>query len=166
MIGPQAADISYSNHLPLARGLSLLGEEATREVYVKDQRPRPAVLPLALPEWRSVPGGGDLTQEAGCLVLRQQQAQRLYAPLFIDLALRRWLEKRTWRQLTIAQQMQTQSAEVATGYRVQVGREQWLIYRSLAPHANRTLLGQNISQEFVVARFGLDGCLTELIEID
>ena len=93
-------------------------------------------------------------------------SRRLYAPLFVDLSARRWVEKRTWRQLTVAERLQIQPSEVAVGYRVQLGRKQWLIYRSLAESANRTLLGQNLSQEFVAARFDSDGFLKELIEIE
>ncbi len=56
--------------------------------------------------------------------------------------------------------------EVAVGYRVQVGKQQWLFYRSLAKAANRSLLGQNLSSEFFVARFDSQGDAQELIEIE
>ena len=46
------------------------------------------------------------------------------------------------------------------------GDTQWLIYRSLARRSSRTVLGQNLTNEFVAARFDLDGCLEDLIEIE
>ena len=54
----------------------------------------------------------------------------------------------------------------AVGYRAQIGREQWLVYRSLAPRGNRTILGQNLIYEFVAGRLQPDGSLTEFIEIE
>ena len=51
-------------------------------------------------------------------------------------------------------------------YRVQVGREQWLFYRSLAPRGNRTFLGQNYSSEFVCTRFRPDGTAKDILAIE
>jgi hypothetical protein len=43
--------------------------------------------------------------------------------------------------------------------------DQWLFYRSLTRPANRTLLGQNLSNEFFAARFDRDGEAEELIGV-
>ena len=59
-----------------------------------------------------------------------------------------------------------QPAAIAVGYRVQVGRAQWLFYRSLAPPANRSVLGQNLTAEFFAGRWNRDGSITELIRIE
>ena len=59
-----------------------------------------------------------------------------------------------------------QPADVAVGYRVAIGRQQWLVYRSLAKPANRTLLGHNLSTEMLVARFDKSGEVESLIEIE
>ena len=167
VLGPEEAKIQYDSRLPLADDIAYLPEEATCEGYLKNTRPLCTVLPLSLPEWRTAAAQGKLDMDGDQLHLSLNvSSQRLYAPLFFDLASGRWVEKRTWRQLTVAERLQIQPSEVAAGYRVQLGRKQWLIYRSLAPCGNRTLLGQNLSQEFVVARFDSDGCLEELIEIE
>lgn len=168
VIGPEAAEIRYENRWPIADEIEFLPEDATREGYLKSLRPLCTALPLSLPEWRAAAGAGRFEMADQQLQLKlHASGQRLYAPLFVDLAAsRRWLEKRTWRQLTVAERLRIQPADVAVGYRVQLGRQQWLIYRSLAPPANRTLLGQNLGQEFVVGRFNLDGSLSELIEIE
>ena len=73
---------------------------------------------------------------------------------------------RTWRQLTVAADLERQPADVAVGYRVQLGRDQWLIYRSLAEPANRTLLGHNLSTEMLLARFDETGEVEPLIEVE
>lgn len=168
ILGEEPGEIQYSTRLPLAGDIDYLPEEETCEGYLKNSRPLATVVPLGLPEWRQGNSKGTLEVEAQQLCLRMQApaAQRLYVPLFVDLSARRWLEKRTWRQLTVAEHLEIQPADVAVSYRVQMGRKQWLLYRSLAERANRTFLGQNVSQEFVVARFDLDGGVEELIEIE
>ena len=41
----------------------------------------------------------------------------------------------SWRPLSVGQAMQVQPADVAVGYRLAVGRKQWLVYRSLPSRA-------------------------------
>jgi hypothetical protein len=66
----------------------------------------------------------------------------------------------------VAESLVIQPADVAVGYRVQCGKDQWLFYRSQAPRANRTLLGQNTSSEFFAARFvAKTGGVEDLVEI-
>ena len=72
----------------------------------------------------------------------------------------------TWRQLTVAEQRQNQPRDVAAGYRVQFGSRQWLIYRSLTPPANRTVLGMNLSTDFFLGRFGRDGETNTIVEVE
>ena len=62
--------------------------------------------------------------------------------------------------------MHVQPADVAVGYRVAVGRKQWLVYRSLAEPGNRTLLGHNLISETLVARFHRNGRVEQLIEVE
>jgi hypothetical protein len=49
---------------------------------------------------------------------------------------------------------------------VQIGRLQWLVYRSLAQPAVRTVLGKNLLSEFLVGRFLSDGKVDTLLEIE
>lgn len=94
------------------------------------------------------------------------KAARLYAPLLFDLDRRRLARPFTWRRLTVAELLEVQPDDVAVGYRVAVGRRQWLIYRSLAPKGNRTLLGHNLSSEALLARFDPTGEVEALIEVE
>ena len=87
------------------------------------------------------------------------------SPLFIDLDPQRLGKKLTWRQLTVAEKLVIQSHDVAVGYRVQVGDRNWLVYRSLAEKGNRTVLGQNFSTTFALARI-TGGEAEKLIEIE
>ena len=90
----------------------------------------------------------------------------MFAPLFVDLSRKRLDKPLTWRQLTVGQLREIVPADVAVGYRVQVGKTQWLMYRSLAPAAIRTVLGQNLMHEFLVGRFHADGHVETLLEIE
>ena len=130
-------------------------------------RPLAQVLPLAMPEWRAEQCHGELTATAEGLELRQSTAgQRLFAPLFLDLDRGRFRRRMTWRPLTVAESLAPVPSDTAVGFRVAIGDQQWLIYRSLAARGNRTLLGHNLATESLFARFGKDGEVTSIVEIE
>jgi len=110
---------------------------------------------------------GALVAGSAGLELRQATVgQSLLAPLFLDLDRHRMNGPLLWRQLTVAHAGVVQPADVAVGYRVAIGKKQWLIYRSLARSADRTLLGHNLQSETLVARFDRRGEVRSLIEIE
>jgi len=167
VLGRRRAELDYRASLALGERVSFQGAKQTREGFLKVGRARALVLPLALPEWRSRRQGGTLKETERRLELTQRaEGSCLFAPLFVDLKPRRFAQPLTWRQLTVAENLSVQSPDVAVGYRVLAGRDQWLIYRALARKANRTLLGHNLSTEFLVARFLRDGRVESLVEIE
>ena len=107
-----------------------------------------------------------VASNAGLELRQAAMAQSLLAPLFLDLDRSRTTEPHAWRQLTVAQSGAVQPADVAVGYRVAIGKKQWLIYRSLARPADRSLLGHNLQSETLVARFDRRGEVQSLIEIE
>ncbi|MCL4202830.1 MAG: hypothetical protein KJ000_10055 [Pirellulaceae bacterium] len=167
LLGPQGALIEYQAELPLAEGVRFEPMQDTREGQLTGRRCLATVLPLGLPEWRTARADGSLEMADGKLQIRQTAtSQRLYIPLFIDLDRKRFRRPLTWRQLTVAERLQIQPPSRVVAYRVQVGDEQWLFYRSLAPAANRTVLGENLANEFLAARFDRDGDTDDLVRID
>lgn len=169
VLGKRPSTIEYRMPLPLAPGISAETASETRETsLVVKGRKRASVAPLTLSEWRSERRRGDLFVADGLLELRHgaTSAHNLFAAWFIDLAPRRLGRPITWRQLTVAEDRQIQTDDVAVGYRVQVGSRQWLFYRSLAACGNRTLLGHNLVSEFLAARFSRQGVPETLIEIE
>jgi hypothetical protein len=72
----------------------------------------------------------------------------------------------TWRPLSVADQRQNLKAHEAVGFRVQVGLEQWLLYRALDTPRNRTLLGCNVACEFLVGRLRRSGEVSRTLEIE
>jgi hypothetical protein len=168
VLGSRAGRVDFRGTLPLAEEIAFRRAPRTREGWLVHGDGRLAsVLPLALGEWRSQPSPGELLPARSGLALHQSAAgRRLLAPLFIDLQRRRLHRPLTWRRLTVAQHMAVQAADVAAGYRVAVGRKQWLIYRSLGPKANRALLGHNLASETLVARFHRSGAVEPIIELE
>ncbi|MFV1964468.1 MAG: hypothetical protein ACC628_03530 [Pirellulaceae bacterium] len=167
VLGSEEAEIGYEAELPLRSDVCFQPEKETREGYLRGKRRLGRVLPLSLPEWRAQPSAGELAPtETGLKLHLSQVGKRLFAAWFIDLDPTRIKYQLTWRQLTVAEQLVTQADDAAVGYRVQIGHSQWLIYRSLAPQGNRTVLGQNFSTEFVLGRFTREGEVEKLIEIE
>jgi hypothetical protein len=160
--------LRHAFSLPLGRRVAWLPETETRDGVLATQKQRTAVLPLGLFEWRSDPRGGALVSESGRLTLSEATAGRsLYAGLILDLDPARSKKCRTWRQLTVSEMLQVVPRDVAVGFRAQSGDDQWLVYRSLGPAGNRSVLGQNISSEFYAGRFQVDdGLVAEWIEIE
>lgn len=154
--------LRHSFSLPLSRRTAWIPETETRDGVLLAGKQRAAVFPLGLREWRCDPRGGTLTSENGRLILSDAASGRaLYCALLFDLDPRRSKKCRTWRQLTVSESLSAVPRDAAVGYRAQSDDEQWLIYRSLAPPANRAVLGQNISSEFFAGRFKTEDGLVE-----
>jgi len=166
VLAPHPGRIEYASRLPLAPGVEFEAAEQTREGWLVGRERLGRVFPLALPEWREEHCEGELEVVQHQLQWRQTaDARRLYAPMLFDLDPKRIDRKATWRRLAVAESLEAQPAEVAVGYRVAVGQKQWLIYRSLAERANRTLLGHNLVSESLIARFRR-GKVEPLVEIE
>ncbi len=167
ILGSHEREIGYRGQLPLTAGVRFEPAEETHDGHLIGDRWRGAVLPLALPEWRIDPSDGGMEWIDGNLQIRHAvRAARLYVPMFIDLDPSRSRRPLTWRQLTVAERLQVQSPSQAVAFRIQMADDQWLFYRSLGPAANRTFLGENLSNEFLAARFDQDGDADDLIRID
>ncbi|MBI3837069.1 MAG: hypothetical protein HY288_03940 [Planctomycetia bacterium] len=168
VLGIQQGTIEYRGTLPSSGHSSFDPERETREgSLLVGPRPRARVLPLALNEWRTGASRGNLQASHDGLELTQgAEGQCLFAPLFIDLDASRLNKEVTWRQLTVAQQREITPSDVAVGYRAQVGKSQWLVYRSLATPDIRTVLGKNLMTEFLVGHFQTDGHVKTLLEIE
>lgn len=159
--------IRHSFGLPLAQDTGWRPELETRDGTLIRDRARAVVLPLGLAEWRSDPRGGTLEQRAGRLTLMQEtNGAAVCCPLFFDFHRDRAAEERTWRQLTVGEELEIVPRDRAVGYRAQTGDSQWIFYRSLSPAANRSVLGQNIAGEFSAGRFFHTGKYQEWIEIE
>lgn len=167
IVGKRKADLDYRLTLPLATDVKFRPADETREGWLIGQSRRALVLPLALPEWRCDPREGRLSGGTdGLSLVQSRHGHALYSVLWIDLDPRRQSQRYTWRHLTVAEQLAIVPRDVAAGFRVQIGKRQWLIYRALTSKGNRTILGQNLTSEFLVARFDREGEVDEIVEIE
>ena len=167
VLGDAPASMEYTGRLPIAAPARFEAADENQEGWLATDRRRAVVVPIALPEWRGDSRIGHLAGAAGAIDLRQScYGCSLFAPLFIDIRRKRIGKPLTWRRLTVAEERRIQPADRAVGYRVRIGRKQWLIYRSLGPRANRTVLGKNLCTEFLVARFDRNGDTDTILEIE
>ena len=167
--------LTYQTALYVSPKLRAKTSEKATEIEFRPTARIPAppfrVLPLALPEWKSVmPTGlvnGTLTETEGTLILRQESNGRsLFAPLLFDLDADRLGKRYTWRCLSVGEKLRRVQEDQAVGYRIQLGTEQFLLYRSLTPKAGRTLLGHNLFDDFCFARFEPESGVEPLIAVE
>jgi hypothetical protein len=167
LLGTHDSKWEYSMSLPLLPHVAFEPAAETSEGLLNTRHGIFRVFPLALPEWRSAARGAELTQTQQGLTLRQSiTGTGMFAPIWIDLDPRRQSVPCTWRQLTVAQDRHILTRDQAAGYRVQVGKQQWLIYRSLGEKGNRTILGHNLITDYLIARFQRNGAIDPLVEIE
>ncbi len=176
VLGTSEARWEAQSHWQLDPSVAWVPEAKTNEGFLmrtveadgeSTSIPAALIMPIGLPEWRRGTKTGNLAGSGQQLTLEVSTEQRCtYGPLLVAL---RSLSKKpvyTWRPLTIAQDLANVSADIARGYRVQIGRDQWLIYRSLAACKRRTLMGLHLNTEYYAARFLTDdGTFEPLIEV-
>ncbi len=162
-----AARIDYRCRYPLADGILGMRESENREVYLRTSEIQALVLPLALPEWKVGITDDRLEFKDHALELVQSiDGFGLCAPLFFDLNPKRSRLKRTWRQLTVAEDLLPVPRDVAVAYRVQIDEQQWFLYRALTHRGNRTFFGENFTGEFMLSRFEKGGKVSSLIVVE
>ena len=133
--------------------------EATELTFFPEKPARLAplfrVLPLDLPEWtNAVTDASEIRTEQSNLILRKRTDGRaFFLPLFFDLNAKRLKNPYTWRRLTVGENLKKVPDDHAVGFRIQLGKEQYLLYRSLTPLTNRTVLGHNLVDDFCYGRF-------------
>ncbi len=168
ILSPGGPPLEYRSTLPLAQGVEFVGEDETREGTITVCGKGAArVLPLALPEWRVERAPGELVStDDGLELSHGTRAGRLFSPLFVDLNSERLRRQLTWRQLTVAEERENVPPDVAAGFRVEINGSQWVIYRSLAKPAIRSLLSKSLLNQFVFGVFSAKGKVEPLVEIE
>ena len=167
VLATEVGGLDYRCKWPLAPGVSGMQETETRELYLTAGKIQSLVLPLALPEWKVAPHNGQLDFDDDGLELRQNSSGRaLYAPLVFDLSPKRSKRPRTWRPLTVAEQLKIVPSDVASAFRIQLDKQQWILYRSLAEQGNRTFMGENFNGELFLGSFDTNGQVKPLLQIE
>jgi hypothetical protein len=167
VIGSGDVRFDYASRLPLVPELDVLPFSGTRECRVTGPAGQARLFPLGLPCDRVTGSAGQFVGSNGQLELRQSGIGGLYAPIVIDWNPSRRRSPAFWRALTVAQNGTAVLARSASGCRLQIGKEQWLIYRSLSPILEpRTILGQHTMYETMIGRFERSGELEPIVLVE
>lgn len=154
----QVGPWSLASRIPLAANVQYEpSSKSTEGFIVSPNGTRCLALPLHLPEWRRQLAGPGMETGSDLLTVNHQHTgQRLYSATLFSLTHLPAKQPYTWRQLTVGDDLQIVSREEAVAFRVQIGRQQWLIYRSLTAPKRRTALGMHTLAEFYAGRFDSD----------
>mgnify|MGYP007051632728 CR=1 FL=1 len=170
-----SASIEYIGRVPLAESLVAEPESETTEIWLRDSKHKRRCLilsPLAN-EWRMGRSAAriELTPDHH-ISLRTFSSSRcenggsVFAPLWFDFQHRRFDRPRTWRQLTVADDLRLVDPDEAVAQRIQLGSEHWVLYRSLRGDRTRTFLGKHLVADFYCARFHPgDGRMEDLLTV-
>lgn len=188
VLGTRHSLWEYHLQLPLAAGWRVDTAAETFEITFSNGSSECMALPLAFPEWRASHPSGSLHCQEGQLTASWQFAGRaFFFPICLLVQTSPAAQNRhrptsranqsghvsaapganiTWRQLTVSESLRKVAADEAVGFRIQSGDQQWLLYRSLTPPANRAVLGHNLISESLLARFTKRGDVRVLVEIE
>ncbi|MGL6226189.1 MAG: hypothetical protein ACRC10_06135 [Thermoguttaceae bacterium] len=179
----------YRSQIPLARPVfgAVSDPDGTERVLCSRKTAKESILtrifPLGLPEWTSqrvenegfqvgqeVFSGEGEGARSGQKVLSLQQVNSgttLFAPLLFDLSGSRIRQAYTWRRLTVGEKLQVVSPQQAVGFRIQLCKDQFLLYRSLTEQpSNRTVLGHNLVSDLLFGRFLKEGGVETILDVE
>jgi hypothetical protein len=171
---PPAA-ITYTSRMKLGAGVVAVPEQETTEIWLQDTKggKRGLAISLQSNEWRVGPtrARADVTPD-GNLRLEVKGDQRIqhggsvFAPMWFDFQQRRFKRPRTWRQLTVAEELKIMDPDQSVAFRIQQGSEQWVVYRMLHGDRTRTFLGKHLLADLYCARFSpSDGNMEDLVTV-
>lgn len=176
-------NLEYEWSLPLTPRLCIECDQEMPGLFfsIKDNHPGKSIasaktlqpsplahlLPLALSESFDVESSqGELSIDGNRLIHRLWGCGRaLYAPLFFDLSGSRLKMPAFWRHLTVGENLERVSRDRAIGYRIQLGRQQFLLYRSLTATTNRSVLSRNLISDLYFGRFHPGSGFEEVLEV-
>ncbi len=169
------ATIRYTSRIKLAHEVDTATESETTEIWLQDMKGKKRGLALSLQsnEWRVGPTAArfDVTPDANLRLEVQSGKQiahggSLFAPMWFDFQQRRFSRPRTWRQLTVAEDLRIVDGDQSVAYRIQQGSEQWVVYRMLHGDRTRTFIGKHLLADLYCARFHAgDGNMEDLVTV-
>lgn len=166
----RSAEIVHEMRWTCAPKVLVQATAETNELLLDGPATATTLFPLAAAEWREAPSACRLAVETkegrdSLRMVYRAKGEGAFVPWCFHFTGSKRGIPVTWRRLTVAENREVIPADQAAGYRVQVGDDQWIVYRSLDGPANRTLLGQNLVSEFYLARFLEDGSVEKMLEL-
>jgi hypothetical protein len=167
VVGRGDERIDYRSRLPLARDIEVVHDRETRACRLSGPDMLSRLFPIGFPCERVHGCAGQMTNAANYLEFRQTAIGGIYAPIVIDWNPARRRRPAMWRSLTVAQNGTAVPSNQAAGFRLQLGKEQWLIYRSLSRILEpRTVLGQHTMYETLIGRFSTTGAVDPIVLVE
>jgi hypothetical protein len=169
------ATVGYFGRVPLAADIKADWEPDTHEVWLRDADGKPRALALSLQtnEWRIGPSAVryQIADDQNLSLQTTSQPPRdnggsVFVPFWLDFQQRRFDRPRTYRQLTVGDELRIVDPDEAVAHRIQMGSEHWVTYRSLRGERTRTFLGKHLVADFYCARFHPgDGSIEDLLTV-
>ncbi|MBR5758192.1 MAG: hypothetical protein IKX88_06315, partial [Thermoguttaceae bacterium] len=130
------------------------------------------IFPFSLPEWKADVSSGDFRvndRPLGLELTAKRDGGVVTSSLLIDVNARRAGRRCTWRPLTVGEKTQVVDEDSAVGRKIQLGREQYVLYASTSPRpAVRSVIGANLLSDFMFGKFtakiGVDSIVNVVIE--
>jgi hypothetical protein len=165
---PRTSAITLTTRLPLADGVGTDRANWTRELSLTQQKLHARLYPLGLDQQRVVHAHGTLEAAGGEIRLQHQvTGTAAYAPLMIDWSPDRQREDSQWRRLTVVEEGVVLREDQAVGYRLRIGKHQWLYYHSHQKgETARSVLGHHTPHETVIGEFTSDGNVQPLVMVE
>lgn len=170
-----SCQIDYASVITAHEMMTIEPEDDTNEHWLVDPegRKRAMMLSLQTSEWRVGKSAVKIDVTGSNEVRLQAKSQPpsdngggVYAPLWLDFQQRRFDRPRTYRQLTVADDLRIVDPDEALAYRIQIGSEHWVVYRTLRGHRPRTFLGKHLIADFHCGRFSPgEGIIDDLVTI-
>lgn len=159
--------------IEVAEGANCQVGEKTNEAFFSSATKRKSArrgiaLPIGLPEWKRRCVTGHLSSQEQQLTLVQRTVgKRIYAPLLLVLNSKDQSRPFTWRHLTVAQNRELLSDQIARAFRVRFGKEHLFLYRSMDGCQPRSAMGVHVNTEFFAGAFSSeDGSVEQLLQVD
>lgn len=173
LLGERNGDWSIRANLPLAANNKFEIAKKSTEGFIETANGgRCLALPLHLPEWRrqqalADDGAGFKTDGEDLVVSAVSKTDRIFMPTLISLCNSHAKQPFTWRHLTVGDELRIVEPNEAKAFRIQIGPEQWVVYRSLGPALRRTALGMHTMADFYAGSFDMDdGEVDTLVEVE
>ncbi|QGJ72423.1 Hypothetical protein PBC10988_41440 [Planctomycetales bacterium 10988] len=168
ILSEEVGKFHYKRVWPISSGVVVNFSSQHQDFQLSGAQRQARVLPLGIPEWKSdrTKKGTVHVDEKKLELTYETESSRFFLPIWFDYSQTRIQVPLTWRKLTVAESLQVVGEDTAVGYRIQIGKKQWLLYRSLINSIPRTVLGQHLENEFLVARFSKKGTTETIVEIE
>ena len=164
---PSGSRVKYTSRLPLVAGVHCTSDNNSREYHLQSADRNIRAFPLALPQDSLYSVDGGLKAESGYLELSQVGQSGLYAPLVLNWHPDQSKARAFWRSLTVTQNRKILTPAESAAFRLQLGKQQWLIYRRIREFQQlQTVLGLHTGNETVIADVGGRGRIKPILLVD